>query len=170
MTRLILILATTILFNAGLAADENFNKMGSAGEAIIASTHDQEMYDQYHFSSAYRAGAFVFFSGVVAEPPGPQPATADEFQQDLRRAFSQIKRTLAVAGADFGQVVKLRTFHVFDSPHFNGDKAAHIKAFMTVKDEFMPGPYSAWTAIGVNELFPDRGLVEIEMIVHAPVE
>jgi enamine deaminase RidA (YjgF/YER057c/UK114 family) len=168
MKRIILTLVAATLFEASLAADENFTRTGSVGEAIIASRHDQDMYGQYHFSPAYRAGAFLFFSGVVAEPPGDNPATPEEFQQDLRRAFSAIKRTLAAAGADFDQVVKLRTFHVFDSPHFEGDKAAHIKAFMTVKDEFLPEPYSAWTAIGVDELFPDRGLVEIEIIVHAP--
>jgi enamine deaminase RidA (YjgF/YER057c/UK114 family) len=170
MNRFILILAFATLCDASLAADENFNKAGSHGEAIVASAQDQDLYDQYHFSPAYRAGPFVFFSGVVAEPPGENPATPEEFQQDLRRAFSDLKKTLAAAGADFNQVVKITTFHVFDSPHFVGDKAAHITAFMTVKDEFLPAPYTAWTAIGISELFPDRGLVEIQMIVHAPAD
>ena len=80
MIRFVLILAAATMAEAGLAADENFNMTGTHGEAIIASSHDQEMYDQYHFSPAYRASAFVFFSGVVAEPPGDHPATPDEFQ------------------------------------------------------------------------------------------
>ena len=170
MNRIILILATVALCNTSFAADENFNQAGSSGTAIIATAEDKALTDQYHFSAAYRAGDFVFFSGVVAEPPGENPATPEEFQQDLRRAFSDIKKTLAAAGADFNQVVKITTFHVFDSPHFDGDKGAHIGAFMTVKDEFLPAPYTAWTAIGITELFPDRGLVEIQMIVHSPID
>ena len=170
MKRFILILAAAALCNASLATDENFNQAGTHGTAIIATAADKALTDQYHYSAAYRAGDFVIFSGVVAEPPGENPATPEEFQQDLRRAFSDLKKTLAAAGADFNQVVKMTTFHVFDSPHFQGDKGAHIGAFMTVKDEFLPAPYTAWTAIGISELFPDRGLVEIQLIVHAPVE
>ncbi len=170
MNRSILLLAAAALCNASLAADENFNQKGTHGTAIIATAQDKELSEQYHFAMAYRAGGFMFFSGVVAEPPGENPATPEEFQQDLRRSFNDIKKTLAAAGADFNQVVKLTTFHVFDSPHFVGDKGAHIQAFMTVKDEFLPAPWTAWTAIGINELFPDRGLVEIELIVHVPAD
>ena len=122
MNRFVLILATAMLFATTLAADDNFNKVGAGGEAIIATSQDLDLYDQYHFSPAYRAGDFLFLSGVVAEPPGDNPATPEEFQEGLHKAFSAIKATLAAAGARFDQVVKLTTFHVFDSPHFDGDK------------------------------------------------
>jgi enamine deaminase RidA (YjgF/YER057c/UK114 family) len=157
-----------MLFATTLAADENFNKAGANGEAIIATSQDMVGYNQFHFSPAYRAGDFVFLSGVVAEPPGDEPATPETYQEGLHKAFSAIEVTLAAADAKFDQVVKLTTFHVFDSPHFVGDKPAHISAFMAVKDKYLPAPYTAWTAIGVSELFPDRGLVEIELIAHAP--
>ena len=170
MNRFVLILVTAMLFATTLAADDNFNKTGAAGEAIIATSQDMELYEQYHFSSAYRAGDFLFLSGVVAEPQGDNPATPEEFQEVLHKAFSAIEATLAAAGARFDQVVKLTTFHVFDSPHFDGDKGAHIGAFMAVKDEYLPAPYTAWTAIGISELFPDRGLVEIQLIAHAPAD
>lgn len=170
MNRFILILATAMLFATPLAAGDNFNKTGAAGEAIIATSQDMELYDLYHFSPAYRAGDFVFLSGVVAEAPGDSPATPEQYQEELHKAFSAIKATLDAAGASFDQVVKLTTFHVFDSPHFDGDKGAHIGAFMAVKDEYLPAPYTAWTAIGISELFPDRGLVEIELIAHVPAD
>jgi enamine deaminase RidA (YjgF/YER057c/UK114 family) len=170
MNRFVPIFAAAILFATTLAADDNFNKAGAAGEAIIATSQDMALYDQFHFSPAYRAGDFVFLSGVVAEPPGDKPATPEEFQEGLHKAFSAIKSTLAAAGARFDQVVKLTTFHVFDSVHFDGDKGAHVGAFMAVKDEYLPAPYTAWTAIGISELWPDRGLVEIQLIAHAPAE
>lgn len=168
MSRFVPIFATAMLFATTLAAEDNFNKAGVAGEAIIATSQDMKFSEQYHFSPAYRAGDFVFFSGVVAEPPGDEPATPETYQEGLHKAFSSIKVTLAAAGASFDQVIKLTTFHVFDSPHFVGDKVAHIGAFMAVKDKYLPAPYTAWTAIGISELFPDRGLVEIQLIAHAP--
>ena len=170
MHRFVPIFATAMLFATTLAADDNFNKAGAGGEANIATSQDMEGYDQYHYSPAYRAGDFVFFSGVVAEPPGGKPATPETYQEGLHKAFSAIKATLAAVGARFDQVIKLTTFHVFDSPHFVGDKVAHIGAFMAVKDEYLPAPYTAWTAIGISELFPDRGLVEIQLIAHAPAD
>jgi len=169
MNRFSLVFLSVILFTTPLVADENFNKTGTSGEAIIATIQDMDLYDQFHFSSAYRAGDFVFVSGVVAEPPGDDPATVETYQESLHKAFSAIKATLTAANAQFDQVIKLTTFHVFDSAHFEGDKIAHIGAFMTVKDLYLPPPYTAWTAIGVNELFPDRGLVEIELVAHAPI-
>ena len=170
MNRFVLIPATAMLFATTLMADDNFNKTGAAGEAIIATSQDMALYEQYHFSPAYRAGDFVFLSGVVPDSPGDGPITPEQFQQELHKAFSAIKATLDAAGASFDQVVKLTTFHVFDSPHFDGDKGAHIGAFMAVKDEYLPAPYTAWTAIGISELFPDRGLVEIELIAHVPAD
>ena len=170
MPRFVPLFATAMLFATTLVADDNFNKTGADGEAIIATSQDMQGYDQYHYSPAYRAGDFVFFSGVVAEPPGSEPATPETYQKGLHKAFLAIKATLAAADARFDQVIKLTTFHVFDSPHFVGDKVAHIGAFMAVKDEYLPAPYTAWTAIGISELFPDRGLVEIQLIAHAPTD
>ena len=170
MNQHLLVLAAAMLLPATLAADGNLNKTGASGEAIIAASQDMVGYDQFHFSPAYRAGDFAFLSGVIAEPPGDEPATPETYQEGLHKAFSAIEATLAAADAKFDHVVKLTTFHVFDSPHFVGDKLAHIGAFMAVKDNYLPAPYTAWTAIGVSELFADRGLVEIELIAHAPAD
>ena len=99
MNRFALVLATAMLFATPLTAGDNFNKTGAAGEAIIATSQDMELYEQYHFSPAYRAGDFLFLSGVVAEAPGDSPATPEEYQVELHKAFSAIKATLDAAGA-----------------------------------------------------------------------
>ena len=126
MNRFALVLATAMLFATPLAAGDNFNKTGAAGEAIIATSQDMELYEQYHFSPAYRAGDFLFLSGVVAEAPGDSPATPEEYQVELHKAFSAIKATLDAAGARFDQVVKLTTFHVFrQSPFRRRQGRAH---------------------------------------------
>jgi enamine deaminase RidA (YjgF/YER057c/UK114 family) len=37
-----------------------------------------------------------------------------------------------------------------------------------VKDEFMPAPHPAWTAVGTTGLLAEDGVVEIQMIAYAP--
>ena len=170
MTLFFPVLVSAMLLVTTSIASENFNSLGISGEAIVATQQDMVLSEQYHFSPAYRAGDFVFLSGVVVEPPGNDPATLKTYQAGIRKAFSSIKATLAAAGTDFHHVIKMTTFHVFHSPHFVGNKTAHINAFMAVKDEYLPPPYAAWTAIGVSELFPDRGLVEIQITAYAPTD
>ena len=99
-------------------ADDNFNKTGAAGEAIIATSQDMALYEQYHFSPAYRAGDFVFLSGVVPDSPGDGPITPEQFQQELHKAFSAIKATLDAAGASFDQVVKAHDLPRLRQPPF----------------------------------------------------
>jgi len=162
--------ALALALMAGPAmAQENYNIEADNGTAIISNEFERDvLYGEWHFSPAYRVGDFVYFSGVVASAPEGEVLTPETYQEQLRIAFSSIEQTLADAGAGFENVVKLRTFHVFDSPHFEGGKWEHFGAFSAVKDEFIPEPHPAWTAIGVNELLPDTGLVEIELIAVVP--
>ncbi len=60
----------------------------------------------------------------------------------------------------------LNTFHIWQGPNFEGDRATQFEAFSAVKDEFMKAPYPAWTAVGTTALIPDTGIVEIQVIVH----
>ncbi len=59
---------------------------------------------------------------------------------------------LEAAGADFGDVVEITTFHV---------GMEHLAVFGTVKADFLKEPFPAWTAIGVSELAIPGALVEI---------
>ena len=88
------------------------------------------------------------------------------YQARLSKAFADIERMLESGGFELADVVKLTTFHVFGSASFEGDKAAHMTAFRAAKDAFFKPPYPAWTAIGVSELLPQRGLVEIELVAQ----
>lgn len=156
---------------ASAEAQENFNIPTDNGEIIISTERERDFaYGEWHYSPAYRAGNFVFFSGVVAGPKEGEAYTPEAYKEQLRRVFSRIEVTLQNAGTSFDNVVKLRTFHVFDSPYFEGDKSDHFKAFREVKDEFITAQYPAWTAIGIVELLPEKGLVEIELIAVVPGE
>lgn len=138
------------------------------GAAWYASAEQKESQDAYGYAGAYRAGDFVYLSGVVAGAPDSEPLDAEAFKDSLRRAFRYAEQNLNAAGGEMSDVIDVVTFHVWDSPLFSGDKNAHLAAVADVKREFIPEPHPAWTAIGVSELVPDNGLVEIRLIAYSP--
>jgi enamine deaminase RidA (YjgF/YER057c/UK114 family) len=168
------LLALLLLAAAAPAAAQNpapdtmvYRIPAPRGEAVVVGTRAKAVYDEWRYAPVRVADNVAYVSGVVAGPLGPEPADSAVFRRSVEGAFRHIQRTLRAVGADLDDVVMLNTFHVFESPHFQGDKRAHIDAFRRAKDATMTGPAApAWTAIGVSGLFPDRGLVEIQVIAH----
>jgi enamine deaminase RidA (YjgF/YER057c/UK114 family) len=139
------------------------------GEVLLPSAGARQAYDAIKYASSRRVGDTLYVSGVVAGGGSPgKPADAAAFKASLRRAFQQIERNLKAAGAGFGDVVMINSFHVWESPHFTGGQDAHFAAVSEVKDEFMREPHPAWTAVGTTGLLVPTGLVEIQVIAHAP--
>ncbi len=170
------LLLTGLMFAAPAALgqdkkEDNLNITGNNRTAIIATERQQKgMYDgAYNFAPAIRAGDFIFVSGAVAGAFGEDtPVGKVEFQTSIRRAFNQLDDILKAGNASLNDVVKIRTFHVFDSPHTTLTKHEQIGAVAEVKNEFINEPHPAWTAVGSTALYPDKGLVEIEVVVYAP--
>ena len=136
------------------------------GEVVIASERAETMYNSFKFAAARRVDKTLYLSGVIAGPRRGEGRDAEAFKAQLRRAFADIGATLAAAGAGFANVAMLNTFHVWQSDNFEGDRDAQLAAFIAVKDEFMPPPHSAWTAVGTTGLAQDTGVVEIQVIAH----
>jgi enamine deaminase RidA (YjgF/YER057c/UK114 family) len=111
-------------------------------EAIFpAGRHD--LYDVHRYSAAIRSGDLLFVSGQVGSRDDGTPEP--DFEDQVRRAFANLKATLAAAGATFDDIVDVTTFHT--------DPASQFDRFLAIKDEAFPAaPYPAWTAIGVNWL------------------
>lgn len=140
----------------------------SGGEVILPGQADQHAYEQYKFAAARRVGDTLYISGVIAGVPAGAKADAETFKKHVRQAFRRIERTLKASDASFADVVMINSFHVWDSPHFEGGRDAQFAAFSAVKDEFMAPPHPAWTAVGTTGLLVDTGLVEIQIIAHVP--
>jgi len=150
----------------------SLNVTGHGKTAINATERQKKSwYDGgLHFSPAVRAGDYIFLSGQVAGAFGSDaPIGKEAFQISIRRAFSDIKAILAAGGADINAVVKMRTFHVFGSPWITLSKHEQVAAVAEVKNEFIGESHAAWTAVGVTALYPDKGLVEIEVVAYAPL-
>ena len=138
----------------------------AGGEVIIASQRHVFLYENFKFAAARRAGNVLYVSGVIAGPEKGEGRDVEAFKAQLRRAFADLKATLAAAGADFSKVVMINSFHVWTGGNFEGDQSVQLSAFIAVKDEFMPPPHPAWTAIGTTGLAIPTGVVEIQMIAH----
>ena len=121
-----------------------------------------------HFAAARRSGDVLYLSGVIVGPAAGEGTDVEAFKEQTRRAFRSLEATLGAAGASFADVAMINSFHVFDTPHFAGSRDDHFAALSAVKDEFMPPPHPGWTAVGTTALLWDRGIVEIQMIAHAP--
>lgn len=136
------------------------------GEVIIASERGEALYNSFKFAPARRADRTIYVSGVIAGPARGEGRDVEAFKTQLRRAFSEIGSTLAAGGAGFSNVAMINTFHVWTSDNFQGDRNAQLGAFIEVKDEFIPPPHPAWTAVGTTGLALDTGVVEIQVIAH----
>ena len=162
--------ALFVLLSMGeaMAAEEPLIVPASGGSVIIPTAGDKAVYDRFHFAPARRAGDTLYISGVVVGRGAGEGNDVAAFKVQLRRGFQRIGRTLAAAGCTFADVAMINSFHIWQGPNFDGDRAAQFAAFVEVKDEFMKDPYPAWTAVGTTALIPDAGIVEIQMIAHIP--
>ncbi len=125
------------------------------GSDVIVTADWRQAYDDFHYAPAVRAGDFLFLSGVVA---GYIDATETDETAAYTRAFDAIGAILEAGGAGWEHVVEIETFHT--------DLPAQINAFAAVKDRYIATPYTTWTAIDVDRLFPDLGLVEIKVTAY----
>ncbi|WP_149763150.1 RidA family protein [Neomesorhizobium albiziae] len=101
------------------------------------------LYDIHRYSPATRSGDLLFVSGQVGsrEDGSPEPL----FEDQVRRAFANLREVLAAGGCSFDDVVDVTTFHT------NADE--QIETVLAVRAEEIGGPpYPNWTAVGVNWL------------------
>jgi len=109
---------------------------------LVVPKQDQELYDGWHFAPAVRVGDMVYVSGQVGVDANLQPGETPTAQGRL--AFENLSRVLREAGSGLEDVVEITTFHL--------DLRGELQAFASVKDEFLPKDFPAWTAVGVTQL------------------
>ena len=161
--------AGALVASPALAESEPVTVPGPhGGGAYYANAEQKAGQDQYGYAASYRAGDFVYLSGVVAGSPDGEPLDRDAFKAALRRAFQAADENFKAAGASLEEVVDITSFHVWDSPLYPAGKFDHLSAVAEVKREFMPLPDPAWTAIGISELVPDNDIIELRMIAYSP--
>lgn len=109
---------------------------------------------QFGYADAVIAGDMVYLSGVIAAPVPGETSLVPAYE----RAFARIDATLRRAGAGWGDVVDMTTYHT--------DLLVQAGPITTVKDRYVKAPFPAWTAIGVSRLFENTGITEIKVVAH----
>ncbi|MBW8892006.1 MAG: RidA family protein [Burkholderiales bacterium] len=111
-------------------------------EAVFPADR-QALCDIHQYSPAIRSGDLLFVSGQVGSRADGSPEPV--FEDQVRRAFANLRAVLAAAGADLGDVVDVTTFHT--------DPETQIETVLAVRaKEIGDPPYPNWTAVGVTWL------------------
>lgn len=116
----------------------------------------RKYFDEWGFAQAVIDGDRVWLSGVVAGLRGDETIADQEAAYD--RAFKQLASVLERSGSSFDGVVEMTTYHT--------DLPAQFDAFVKVKHRYVREPFPAWTAIDIDRLVPDGGLVEIKLVAR----
>ena len=127
-----------------------------ARHIVPVSAEGRQELEEWGYADAVIDGDRVWLSGVVA---GLRPGeTMADQEAAYDRAFRRLDEILKRAGTSFDGIVEITTFHT--------DLPAQIEAFKTVKHRYVRRPFPAWTAIDIDRLVPDRGLVEIKLVAR----
>ena len=171
------VVAVTLSAAAGQEAESGAREVIESGGRTVTFTEDvpkeRTGYDSpWQYSHAIRAGDFVYISGVVigAGRDDSLPISKERFREYTESAFEAIERDLATADASLEGMVKINTFHVLDGKSTALDIAEQALVIAETKAKYAAEPHPAWTAVGTSGLFSPRGIVEIEVIVYAPVD
>lgn len=160
-------IALLLASSAGLAADSATYPLrlpAPGGEVILPDEGAKRAHDEWRYAAARRVGDTVYVSGVIVNRRSGEGNDVAAFKLQVRRALQRLQQILESANSDFQHVVMINSFHVWQSPHFNGTRDEHFQAFEDVIGEFMKAPYPAWTAVGTTGLLSDGGIVEVQLI------
>jgi len=104
-------------------------------------------------------GKTIFVSGQVALNSKGELVGPGDLKAQTTQAFENMKMVLAASGATFADVVKLSYF----VKNYDPTKVPVIRA---VRDQYLPKgqPPPASTLVGIQSLFRDYILIEIEAI------
>jgi enamine deaminase RidA (YjgF/YER057c/UK114 family) len=117
----------------------------------------QALYERNRYSPAIRSNGFLFVSGQVGstEEGSPEP----DLENQVRRAFNNLKAILAAANCTFDDVVDVTVFMV--------DPQSTFERIWTVVPEFWGNaPHPTLTAVGVTWLYGFQ--FEIKVIAKLP--
>ena len=118
---------------------------------------------RYHYSQALRIGDRIEISGQGGWDADFTTFSATSLEDEIVKAFDNVEKTLAEAGASWRDVVNVHSYHVptaNDSIIGEQHMSVMVDQFRKRFGESRP----VWTAVGVKALtFPDQH-VEIEVV------
>lgn len=110
------------------------------------------------YSQAVKAGTTVYLSGQIPLVPSTMEMVSDDFSEQTKQVFENIKAVCTKAGGDMRDLVKVNIF-LTDLSNF-----ATVNEIMAT---YFTKPYPARAAIGVKAL-PKGAQVEIDGVMELP--
>jgi len=126
-----------------------------ANVLVAESERGRQFQEEYGFSDAVIVGDTIHLSGLVA---GMAPGETD-MKPAYDRVYRHIGAILKRAGAGYGDIVDMTSFHT--------DVDAQLKPMSEVHKTYVKAPYPAWTAIGVAKIL-GNGITEIKITARRP--
>jgi enamine deaminase RidA (YjgF/YER057c/UK114 family) len=125
----------------------------------VYPTKRHALYDIHRYAPAIRSGDLLFVSGQVGSRNDGSPEPL--FEDQVKKAFANLREVLAAAGCSFDDVVDVTTFHTKPDEQ--------IETVLAVRgEEIGQSPYPNWTAVGVNWL---AGFdFEIKVVARIPTQ
>lgn len=110
-----------------------------------------------HYHQAVRIGDRVEISGQGGWDDDLN--FPESLEAEIVRAFDNVERALATAGASWRDVVHVNSYHVLHEPDENFD--AHNEVMFAQLRKWMPDRAPIWTEIGVTALGAPQMRIEI---------
>ena len=129
------------------------------GFEVIVPDAMRPHYEALHFAPAVREGGHLYCSGMLGL--GPDGTAIADPEAQFTQVFESIKDLLSLGGATLADILDVTSFHV--------NLGKHLQTFVKVKEQYIPAPYPAWTAVGVNELALPGALVEVKVTARSPM-
>jgi len=105
------------------------------------------------YSPGLLVGDTIHVSGAIGRPPGGDVSA--DLEEQFRQLYRNIATVLDEAGATWGDVVEMTSYHI--------GLREHVETLFGVHREFVSEPYPAWTAVGVTELLSRDAVLEISV-------
>jgi enamine deaminase RidA (YjgF/YER057c/UK114 family) len=132
-------------------------------EFFATPGYGETQIENLHYSQAVKIGNRVEISGQGGWDD--EFSFPDDLEEEIVRAFDNVERTLATAGASWRDVISVTSYHVVSEP---AAFAAHNRV---ITDQFrtrMGDRAPIWTEIGVTALGAPK--MRIEIVVTAVIE
>jgi enamine deaminase RidA (YjgF/YER057c/UK114 family) len=135
------------------------NEVKSDVEFFVTPGYGESLRRDLHYSQAVRIGDRVEISGQGGwDDDFTFPASLDE---EIVRAFENVQRTLAAAGASWRDVVHINSYHVADAADVIVDQ--HNPVMVEQMRRWLPDHAPIWTQTGVTALGAPGMRVEIRV-------
>ena len=128
-------------------------------EFFVTPGYGEKFRESLHYSQAVRIGNRVEISGQGGWDDDLN--FPDSLEEEIARAFENVERTLATAGATWRDVVHVNSYHVASEPEVI--TGAHNSAMTAQFRKWMPDRAPIWTQTGVSVLAAPKMRVEIRV-------